>query len=146
MIRRTGDDTPYKILVHDIYYLLFRAVCDRNNNSKLFGIKERMIQTAPSCCQTLYTAQCIEQFIEDQAFSPSCNLASPPRPPSPSPVSKYSTSSVFLWVAGRASWRERWGSQIIRRRESLVLHKLSILSGMQKGELKRSRGKDTTES
>jgi hypothetical protein len=48
--------------------------------------------------------------------------------PAPSPVSKLSLLPVFLCVVGRAYRRERrgrgWGrSQIIRRRESLVLYK-----------------------
>ncbi len=61
--------------------------------------------------------------IEDQDFSPSYDLA--PRQLPPPPISRQPV--VFLCVAGRAYPRERgrgWGrSQIIWRRESLVLYK-----------------------
>ncbi len=60
----------------------------------------------------------IERFIGDQAFLPSYDLAPPPLP-SASGLS----FSVFLCVAYRAYWRERWGKGVIRRRDSLVLFK-----------------------
>ncbi len=69
-------------------------------------------------------AENIELFIDDQAFSPSYDLA----PPSPTPVSKLSLflslpvcrrSSLLTGEGGRG-WER---SQIIRRRESLVIYK-----------------------
>jgi hypothetical protein len=72
----------------------------------------------------LSAAWSTERFIEDQAFSPSYDLA-PPLPPPPS--ASCLSFSVFLCVAGRAYWRERLErmgrrrSKIIRRLESLVL-------------------------
>jgi hypothetical protein len=78
-----------------------------------------------------YKAESIVVFIEDQAFSP-CRMIwflNPPPPLSPSPVSKF---SLFLsdplcrrgssLLTGGLGWG--WGrSQILRRRESLVLYK-----------------------
>jgi hypothetical protein len=62
-----------------------------------------------------------EWFIENQVFSPSYDLAPPPPPP-PSPDSKLSLL-LSLPVCRWSSWWRWWGrSQIIRRRESLVLH------------------------
>ncbi len=72
----------------------------------------------------------LEWFTEDQASSPSYDLAPPPPP---SPVIKLCLSfSFFLCVAGRVYWREGergWGrSQILRRAESVVLYKSLIFS------------------
>jgi len=67
----------------------------------------------------------IKLFIEDQAFSPSNDLAPPSAPP-PSPVSKLSLF-LNLLVCRRLSLQTGeggWGrSQIIRRRQGLVLYK-----------------------
>ncbi len=58
----------------------------------------------PEMYSVLYTRE-FELFIEDQAFSPSYDLApSPPLPPLPS--ASCLSFSVFLCVAGRAYWRE----------------------------------------
>jgi hypothetical protein len=73
-------------------------------------------------------AESIERFVEDQAFSPSCDLA-----PSPTPSPHVSKLSLFLsscvspveLIDGRKRG-EGLGeepNQIIRRRESLVLFK-----------------------
>jgi hypothetical protein len=72
-------------------------------------------------------AESIESFIEDQAFSLSYDLATPP-PHSPLSSSASCLSfSDFLCVAGQAYWRDGGGggdrSQIIWRSESLVLCK-----------------------
>ncbi len=64
----------------------------------------------------------VEWFIEDQAFLPSFDLTPLP----PYPVCNLSLFLTLLGVVARAYWRERgrgWErSQIIRRRESLVLY------------------------
>ncbi len=67
----------------------------------------------------------IELYIEEQAFLRSFDLAD-----SPLPSASCLSFSVFRCVAGRAYWRETeerergWErSQIIRRRESLILYK-----------------------
>jgi len=66
----------------------------------------------------------IEWFIEDQAFSPSYDFATPLPSSSLIPPANCLSLSVLLCVTGRAYWRERGGrSQIIRQRESLVLCK-----------------------
>jgi hypothetical protein len=71
-------------------------------------------------------------MIGDQAFSPSYDLAPPPKK-----KSSCLSFSAFLCVAGRAYRRKRvWRggrerSQIIRRRESLVLYKSFILAWLE---------------
>ncbi len=71
-------------------------------------------------------AESIEWFIDDQAFFPTYVLAPSP-PPSRRPPASCLSLSVFLGVAGQAYWGRRedggGGSQIVRRRESLVLYK-----------------------
>jgi hypothetical protein len=73
----------------------------------------------------IYSAESIERFIDDQAFSPSYDLAPPPPPP----VSKLDQQHT-----GRPRMRDTllteeggarvWGrSHIIQWRESLVLYK-----------------------
>jgi hypothetical protein len=71
-----------------------------------------------------------ELFIEDQAFSPSENLAPPPPPLPPSPVSKLDRGHTgnlrnrdnLLTEEGRGG--AGVGDKIIRQRESLPLYKL----------------------
>ncbi len=79
----------------------------------------------------------IEWFTEDQAFSPSNDMAPPPTQPMHSPLpSISSTRTETHWETDKKTtcWRERggreWGrSQIIRQRESQVLYiNHSILS------------------
>jgi hypothetical protein len=71
-------------------------------------------------------AESIEWFLEDQAFSPSYDLAHPRADSLPLLLS---ASWLSFSVTGRAYWGGRgWGrSQIIRRRGSLVLYNHSIL-------------------
>jgi hypothetical protein len=69
------------------------------------------------------TQESTECIIESQAFSPSCDLA----PPSPvtyvRPATQRKTEKEKQFADGRV--RREWGrSQIIRRRESLLLYKL----------------------
>ncbi len=75
------------------------------------------------------TGESIDIFIEEQAFSPSYDLAhlNPPLPPT-SHISKFSLSQSLCMspveLTGEGGVRG-WGrSQIIRRRERLVLYKL----------------------
>ncbi len=77
---------------------------------------------------TIAFAECIESLIEDQAFSLSYDLATPPpHPPSPrQQVFSLSLSSCMSPVElpdGRGAWKGGGRSQIIRRSESLVLCK-----------------------
>ncbi len=78
---------------------------------------------------TWATAESIEWFIENQAFSQSYDAAPPPPTPSPSPVTKLDRQHTGRlrkrdnWWKGEG-WRNRWTwNQIIRQRESLVLYK-----------------------
>ncbi len=61
----------------------------------------------------------IELFIEDHAFLTSYDLAPPQSPPAFSPVSFFRQLSILLTRVGGGGGR----SQIIRRRECLVLYK-----------------------
>jgi hypothetical protein len=50
--------------------------------------------------------------MEDQAFSPSYDLAPPPHPPSPFPSASCLSFSVFLFVSGWACWRTEEGEGV----------------------------------
>ncbi len=72
----------------------------------------------------------IEGFTDDQAFSPSYELAPPPLSPTPSPVNKLDTERLrkrdnLLTVEGGGGGVGR--SQSIRWRESLVLFDVVLL-------------------
>jgi hypothetical protein len=68
-----------------------------------------------------FTAKSIERSIEDHAFSLSYDLGPPPTPPAHSrPLATERETDNLLM----GEWGEGWGrSQIMRRRESLVLYK-----------------------
>ncbi len=68
----------------------------------------------------------IEWLIEDQAFSPSYDLAHPPPPPTPSSASCLSFS-FFLCVACWAYWLERGGGEEPGRKKSRKPGPLKII-------------------
>ncbi len=118
-----------KVLFSNVWYCSMRT--------KLIFFLERQMKIAKKwllsvkiCKIYSYKISCyrpvsVEYFIEDLAFSPSYQLA-----PSPPPLSPISQLSLFLSppVFRRPSLRRgkggsAWGtSQIIRRRETLVLY------------------------
>jgi hypothetical protein len=70
----------------------------------------------------------IELFIEDQAFSPSYDLAPPPPPLYRRKLNRQHKERHLAdgrWGGGESVGR----SQILQRQEGLVLYKHSILSG-----------------
>jgi hypothetical protein len=63
-----------------------------------FHLINILIVTIPFLLYNL-DSESIERFIEDQAFSPWCDLAPPPPPPL---LPSFLSFSVFLCVAGQA--------------------------------------------
>ncbi len=93
------------------------------NSNRIFQLNKR------NECETdlfsfCFASKSIEWFIEDQAISPSYDLA--PQPPSSLPLSYQQLVSSCVSAVELTDGRggSGWGrSQIIRMRESLVLYK-----------------------
>ncbi len=106
-----------------------RLSCRRKNGPFLYAKKgwdKKRQDLFVLVHHSLQMPESIEWFIEDQAFSPSYDLA-PPAPPLPSSVSKLSLF-LRLPVCRRTGGGRGWGrSQIIRRQEAWSSINHSIL-------------------